>query len=329
MSRHIRSAVLICLVASASATLSAQDYVKTLQVYLKKGNLNLVNPASSDLVPGGLVVSDGKTASYNPLPPGVSFTPSSPAQESFYQDTVGKNFSLAALLAGIGSVLHAGLSVNHSNTVTINQIDATAQSVDGQSVVDNVEVAKRIKTWITPNDKTPKYKVYVLIKTFSSKTISVSDSSSLDVAGAFGTDVPACQNASTNSGSSGGSSGSSGGSAQGTAGAANSTAGATGGKGSANQQKTGKTPSAAPVAKPTASLKFCWNSNSKVSLNAASPLIFAAVLRAVTFDPQGQSLVVGPISVVVKSAQVTSLAEPEPIAIRKSITKPIFAPSSN
>src|SRR5580658_7174825 len=114
----------IFLVIMASVDASADDDVKSLQNYLKSANLNLVNPATTDVIPGGLVVSDGKKASYNPLPTGVSLTPSAPTQQAFYQVTVGKNFSLAALLAGIGSILHAGLSVNHSNTTTINQIDA-------------------------------------------------------------------------------------------------------------------------------------------------------------------------------------------------------------
>jgi len=84
----------------------------------------------------------------------------------------------------------------------------------------------------------------------------------------------------------------------------------------------------APIAKPTASLKFCSNSNSKVSLNATNPLVFAVALRPVTFDAQGQNLVAGSVSVVVKPGQVGSLAEPEPIAIKKSTTKPIFPAKS-
>jgi len=327
MVRQVRSISLICLVASTCFIASAEDYVKSLQSYIKSASLNLVNPATTDFIPGGLVVSDGKTASYNPLPTGVSFTPGAPTQQAFYQATVGKNFSLAALLAGIGSVLHAGLSVNHSNTTTINQIDATAQSVDGQSVVDNADVAKRIKTWIQPNDKKPKYQVYVVIKTFSSKTISVSDNSSLGIAAAFGTDVPTCPDASGPTGATGGTSGPSGPSGASGSSASSGPTGATGGSGA--KGATGATgAAAAPVAKPTASLKFCSNSNSKVSLNATNPLVFAVALRPVTFDAQGQNLVAGPVSVVVKPAQVGGLAEPEPIAIKKSTTKPIFPAKS-
>ena len=196
MIRYVRSISLICLVVNTCLLAPAEDDVKSFQNYLKSANLNLVNPATKDFTPGGLVVSDGKTASYNPLPSGATFTPSAPTQQAFYQDTVGKNFSLAALLAGLGSVLHAGLSVNHSNTTTVNQIDATAQSVDGQTVVDNAAVAGRIGAWIQPGDKKPKYQVFVVIKTFSSKTISVSDNSSLGIAAAFGTDVPTCPDAS-------------------------------------------------------------------------------------------------------------------------------------
>src|SRR5208283_3729302 len=102
-----------------------------------------------------------------------------------------------------GSILHAGLSVDHSNTITINQIDATSQSIDGQSVVDNPDVASRIKTWIRPNDPKPKYQVYVVMKTISSKTISVSDNTITGVAAAFGTDVPTCPDASGTTGTNG------------------------------------------------------------------------------------------------------------------------------
>src|ERR1017187_5126467 len=83
MVNRVRSIFLICLVAGTCFVAPAQDDVKSLQNYLKSANLNLVNPATLDVIPGGLVVSDGKKASYNPS--GVSFTPSAPTQQAFYQ----------------------------------------------------------------------------------------------------------------------------------------------------------------------------------------------------------------------------------------------------
>ena len=320
---------LCCLAAGTCLVASGQNYVKLLQNDLKSATLNLVNPATTDVVAGGLVVSDGNIASYNSLPTAVSFKPSAPTQESFYASTNTKSFSLAALLSGIGSVLNAGLSVNHNNTTTINQIDATAQSVRAEDVVANGDVSKLIKTWIQAGDKKPKYSVYVVIKTYSSKTISVSDMSSTGVAAAFGTDLPTCPDASGSTdakGASGQTSATGGGGAKGASGApAKGATASSGGKGASGATGVPGAAAGAVVAKPTASLKFCSNSSSKVSLNAANPLIFAVAVRPVTFDAQG-NLVSGPVSVVLKPAQVGALTEPEPIAIngKKTHTRAVF-----
>lgn len=303
------------LVAGSCLIASADNNVKLLQNYLKGADVNLVFPASREIVPGGLVVSDGKRASYNSLPGGVTFTPTPPTDATFFASTGSRSFSLASLLSSIFRVLKAGLSVNHKNTTTINQINATSQSIRAEDVIANNAVANLIKTWIRPNDKNPKYQVYVVIRTMSSSSISFSNTTSTGVAAAFGADLPTCPDAAAGTDTAG---------ATGTSGSAAGT-GTTGAKATSGS-------AAAPVlsGKPSASLKFCKNDDSKVTMTAANPEVFGVSLRPVTFDPDG-TLFAGPVSMIVKSGvPVTGLVEPELIQIngRATHTKPLSLPKS-
>lgn len=299
------------LVAGSCLIASADDNVKLLQNYLKGADVNLVYPATREIVPGGLVVSDGKRASYNSLPGGVTFTPTPPTDATFFASTGSRSFSLASLLSSIARVLKASLSVNHKNTTTINQINAISQSIRAEDVIANNAVANLIKTWIRPNDKNPKYQVYVVIRTMSSSSISFSNTTSTGVAAAFGADLPTCPDAAAGTDTAG---------AKGTSGASG-TGAATGTSGSA----------AAPVlsGKPSASLKFCKNDDSKVTMTATNPEVFGVSLRPVTFSPDG-ALFAGPVSMIVKGGVKGLVVEPELIQIdgRATHTKPLSLPKS-
>jgi hypothetical protein len=262
------------LVVASCLIASADNPVKLLQNQLNSVDYNLVNPASSGVVAGGLVAADNKHASYNGLPSGVT-VPANPSSASFFGTAGSHSFNLQALLSSIATIASGGLSINHKSQLTVDQIDASAQTVDPNAVIANPAVANIIKTWLSM-----KYSVYVVDTTMSTASISISSSSSTDIAGAFGTKLPSCPTGT----------------------------GTTGAK-----QATGATGSSAA---PTASLEACLNSSSKVTLSSATPLVFATSLRPVTL--QNGNLFAGPVSQIVKGGQVAFAlkgAKPQPVKV--------------
>jgi hypothetical protein len=274
LTHHSRFLTIGSLVVGSCLVASADSPVKLLQNQLNSVDYNLVNPASSAVVAGGLVVADKKHASYNGLPSGVTF-PTNLSSASFFGSTGSRSFSLQALLSSIATIASGGLSINHASQLTVDQINASAQTVDANAVVANQAVANNVKTWISM-----KYGVYIVATTMSTASISISSSSSTDIAAAFGTKLPSCP----------------------------SGTGTTGAK-----QATGATGTSTS---PTASLEACLNSSSQVTLSSAMPLVFATSLRPVTL--QNGNLFVGPVSQIVKGGQVTFAlegAKPQPVKV--------------
>jgi hypothetical protein len=265
---HSRLLLLGSLVVGSCLVASADSPVRLLQNQLNSVDYNLVDPASSGVVAGGFVVADNKHASYNGLPSGVTF-PTNASSASFFGSTGSRSFNLQALLSSIATIASGGLSINRTSQLTVDQINASAQTIDTNVVIANQAVANFVKTWISM-----KYSVYIVDTAMSTASISISSSSSTDIAGAFGTKLPSCPTGT----------------------------GTTGAK-----LATGGTETSAS---PTASLQACLKSSSEVTLSSATPLVVATSLRPVTL--QNGNLFVGPVSQIVKGGQVAFALEGAP-----------------
>ncbi len=198
MTQHFRFLTLGSLVVGSCLVASADNPVKLLQNQLNSMDYNLLDPASSGVVAGGFVVADNKHASYNGLPSGVTF-PSSPSSASFFGSTGSRSFSLQALLSSIATIASGGLSINRKSQLTVDQINASAQTIDPNVVVANQAVANIVKTWISM-----KYSVYIVDTAMSTASISISSSGNTDIAGAFGTKLPSCLSGAGTTGAIGG-----------------------------------------------------------------------------------------------------------------------------
>lgn len=285
--------VAICLFAlrACSVATGADKSVKSLESVLNSTGYSLVNPARSDVIPGGFIVANKKHASYNELPSGVTFT-TTPFSASVYSSTSSRSFSLAALVNGIAKMVGGGVSVSHSSQLTVKQIDASAQKIDPDVVIANPKVQEQLTKWL--KDKKANYRVYVVDVALSTTNISITSSSDTDIAAAFGATLPTCPSASDK-----------------TSGAAtNSGSGSGSGNASSSDKPSGTSKSGTPVngtstaapsttasntSTPSGTLKACMNGNSLVGLSTTTPLVFAASLRSVTLGDDG-TLSVSPVS---------------------------------
>jgi hypothetical protein len=189
LTHHFRFLTIGSLVVGSGLVASADNPVKLLQSQLNSVDYNLIDPASTAVVAGGLVAADNQHASYNGPPPGVNF-PTTPSSASLLGSTGSHSFSLQALLSSIATIASGGLSVNHSSQLTVDQINASAETVDGNIVIANPAVASIINTWLAM-----KYRVYVVDTVMSTASISISSSSTTGIAAAFGTKLPNCPTA--------------------------------------------------------------------------------------------------------------------------------------
>ena len=296
MNNYIRVvAISLFALSVCSVAAGADKSVKSLESVLNSTGYSLVNPARSDVIPGGFIVANKKHASYNDLPTGVSFTATS-FSASVYSSTSTSSFSLAALVNGFAKMVGGGVQADHNSQLTVKQIDSSAQKIDPDVVIANPTVQAQLKRWLS--DKKANYRVYVVDVALSTTNISITSSGQTDIVAAFPQKPTTCPSASTASSDKSSGTATNSGTTSATAASSDKGSPAPGTKGGTAASSTAAAGSSTPASNsstPNATLQVCTNGTSVVGLSTTKPLVFAASLRSVTLGDDG-NLSVSPVS---------------------------------
>lgn len=278
------------LMVACICTVACSDNAKNaLKSELNSTNFNLVDPANDWTYAGGIVVYDTHNskagATFYGLPPGVSKPETVPATAVWGQDKINSSFTLQALVSGIGSLVKGGLGVNHSNQITLAQINASGTRVEHpETILTNPAVSAQIKTWLAGG----RYSVYLVNTALDTTSLSVTTTSSTGITAAFGSSLPQCQkpaSGNTTGGSTGGTGGNTGGTTTGDTTGATSSGSRAGASKPAGNSAGGTNGSSSSG--PTGTLQACKNDDSTFSLSTQTPLVFATLTNAVTLQSGG------------------------------------------
>src|ERR1700746_2488463 len=184
-------AVLAICVSLVACNDKAKNALKS---ELNKTNFNLVDPANDWTFAGGLVVYDNQNpkagATFYGLPANVEKPQAVPATAVWGAEDMDNNFTVQALVSGLGQVVNGVVAFNHSNKTTLAQINASGTRVPNpENIVANSEVAKQVKSWLNGG----RFSVYIVNTVLNTTSLSAKTSSSTGVSAAFGSDIKKCQ----------------------------------------------------------------------------------------------------------------------------------------
>jgi len=268
------------------ALLACNDNAKNaLKSELNTTGFNLVDPANDWIYAGGVAVYDNQNpkagTTFYGLPQGVQKPQTVPATAVWGADKINSNFTLQALVAGVGTVVKAGLGVNHSKQITLAQINGSGTRVEHpEAIVSDPAVSSQLKTWLTGG----RFSVYIVNTALNTTSLSATTTSATGVTAAFGDTLPQCQNSSTGNNSSGGNGVTTNGGSNGSNN--NGSSGATGTESRSGASLPGAATSGGGTA-PTGTLQACKNSDSSFTLNTQTALVFATLTNAVTLQADG------------------------------------------